>query len=64
MNISEELLIPSLQRLTRQLSGAPEGHPSRAPGSPAAERRGNQEFTAIFRKMFFFAHSTKHYDEA
>ncbi|GBD99835.1 hypothetical protein BMS3Abin07_01881 [bacterium BMS3Abin07] len=29
--------------LTRQLSGAPEGHPSPTPGSPAAERREIQE---------------------
>ena len=29
----------SLLRPTRQLSGAPEGHLSRTPGSPVAERR-------------------------
>ena len=30
----------------RELSSAPEGHLFRTPGSPAAERRGNQEFAA------------------
>ena len=30
----------------RELSSAPEGHLFRTPDSPAAERRGNQEFAA------------------
>ncbi len=40
------MLMFVLLQVTRQLSSAPKGHLSRTPGSPVAERRGNQEFAA------------------